>query len=72
MATPDLLTDTLIGRWLVHGASTLHHNLAMQALTFPQLMHQLRVKETVPLEWERQADPSVECQATSPVPPLPL
>ena len=45
---PDLLTDTLIDRWLVHGASALHHNLAMQALTFPQLMHQLRVKETVP------------------------
>ena len=45
---PDLLTDTLIDRWLVHGASTLHHNLAMQALTFPQLLHQLRVKETVP------------------------
>ena len=45
---PDLLTDTLIDHWLVHGASTLHHNLAMQALTFPQLMHQLRVKETVP------------------------
>ena len=45
---PDLLTDTLIDRWLVHGASTLHHNLAMQALTFPQLLHQLRIKETVP------------------------
>ena len=31
---PDLLTDTLIGHWLVHGASALHryHNLAMQAL----------------------------------------
>ena len=43
-----LLTDTLIGRWLVHGASTLHHNLAMRALTFPQLLHQLRIKETVP------------------------
>ena len=49
---PGLLTDTLIGRWLVRGASTgtLHHNLAMQALTFPQLLHQLelRIKETVP------------------------
>ena len=44
---PDLLTDTLLGRWLVHGASTLHYNLAMQALTFPQLLHQLRIKETV-------------------------
>ena len=46
---PDLLTDALIGCWLVHGASALHHNLAMQALTFPQLLHQLRIKETVPV-----------------------
>ena len=37
---PDLPTDTL--PWC------LHHNLAMQALTFPQLLHQLRIKETVP------------------------
>ena len=47
-SNPDLLTATLIGRWLVHGASTLHHNLDMQTLTFPQLLHQLRIKETVP------------------------
>ena len=45
---PGLLTGTLIDHWLVHGASALHHNLAMQALTFPQLPHQLRIKETVP------------------------
>ena len=38
---PDLLTDTLNDHWLVRGASTLHHNLAMQALTFPQLLHHL-------------------------------
>ena len=47
---PDLLTDTLIDRWLVHGASTLHHNLSMQALTFPQPLHELRITETVPSE----------------------
>ena len=45
---PDLLTDTLIGHWLVHGGTALRHNLAMQALTFPQLLHQLRIKETRP------------------------
>ena len=46
----DLLTGTPIGHWVVHGASTLHHNLAMQALelTFPQRLRQLRIKETVP------------------------
>ena len=40
-------TGTLIGHWLVHGATALHHNLAMHA-TFPQLLHQLRIKETRP------------------------
>ena len=45
---PGLLTDTLTGRWLFHGASALQHNLAMRALTFPQLLRQLRIKETVP------------------------
>ena len=67
---PDLLTDTLIDRWLVHGASTLHHNLAMQALTFPQLMHQLRVKETVPSGKGKRAQVwNVRQQALSPPSP---
>ena len=45
---PGLLSGTCIGHWLVHGASTLHHNLAMEGRTFPLLLHQLRIKETVP------------------------
>ena len=68
---PGLLTGTLIGRWLVHGASTLHHNLAMQALTFPQLLHQLRIKETVPSgkgKWVRVWN--AREQALFPPPPI--
>ena len=35
-------------RALFYGATTLHNNLAMHAVTFPQLLHQLRIKETRP------------------------
>ena len=60
----DLLTDTLIGRWLARGATTLHRNLAMQTLTFPQLLHQLGILENQgnQAQWEREFEVGLSLQ----------